>query len=194
MPSMRGLVEHHDIHHQTHQVSLEEIVSSCTAEAKKIRTLLSDLQGTLRANDQEVNYLEAERQNKHKDLKTASFQLEDSLLPRVQAALQKLSDRQAQREQILRVVEMLGRVRELEELLSGIETVGFRKRADGPSTTVGADEAEGFSQQVEAMLRSWHFPSLGRVTFSEEDQDVIISGQRRASHGKGCSRYYPRCL
>jgi len=44
---------------------------------------------------------------------------------------------------------------------------------------------ELFSQEVEALLSSWHFPDLKRVTFSEDDQDVIISGQRRASHGKG---------
>jgi hypothetical protein len=34
-------------------------------------------------------------------------------------------------------------------------------------------------------LRAWQFPNLIRVTFSEDDQDVVISGQRRSSHGKG---------
>ena len=50
---------------------------------------------------------------------------------------------------------------------------------------MGADQAELFSQEVEALLRAWHFPNLDRVTFSEEDQDLIISGRRRSSRGKG---------
>lgn len=48
-----------------------------------------------------------------------------------------------------------------------------------------SDEAEAFSQEVETLLRAWHFPGLDRVTFSESDQDIVISGRTRASHGKG---------
>jgi len=52
-------------------------------------------------------------------------------------------------------------------------------------TNVTSGETEGFSQAVELLLRQWQFPDLGRVTFSEDDQDVVISGRRRSSHGKG---------
>jgi hypothetical protein len=184
-PVCGALAEHHDIHHQTHHFSLEEVVNSCTAEAKKIRTLLSDLQETLRANEQEVKYLEIEREDKNQALKVASYQLQESLQPRIQDALQRLRNIQSQQEKVRITLEGLDRVRELEELLSGIEGIEYRKRIDGPSINVGTDEAEDFSQEVEAILRSWHFPNLDRVTFSETDQDVVISGQRRASHGKG---------
>ena len=34
-------------------------------------------------------------------------------------------------------------------------------------------------------LPSWHFPNLDRVTFSEDDQDIVISSRPRGSHGKG---------
>jgi hypothetical protein len=39
----------------------------------------------------------------------------------------------------------------------------------------------GTSPQYDKAL----FPDLDRVTFSEFDDDIIISGQERASHGKG---------
>ena len=55
----------------------------------------------------------------------------------------------------------------------------------GPSSKVSTGEAEHFSKYVEALLASWHFPNLGRVTFSEDDQDIVISGRPRGSHGKG---------
>lgn len=35
------------------------------------------------------------------------------------------------------------------------------------------------------MLKRWRFPNLVRVTFSDLDEDLVISGRQRASHGKG---------
>ncbi len=184
-PVCGALAEHHDVQHQTPHLSFEEVASSCSAEAEKIRTLLTDLKGTLCANEKEVIRLEEEQQVNARDLERASAQLRESLQPRVQVALQKFRDSQSQCDKVGHAVELLERVRELEELVGGIEKVPKRERANGPPTEVGADEAEGFSSQVEALLRSWHFPGLERVTFSEKDQDVVISGQQRATHGKG---------
>ena len=184
-PVCGAVAEHHDIQHQNPHATFEEVASSCNAEAEKIRTLLADLQGTLSANEKEVERLERERQVKRGALHTASAQLRESLQPRVQAALKRLRDSQDQRDRLRRSVDLLGRVRELEELLQGVEKAPKRERADGPRTAVGADKAEGFSREMEALLRSWNFPGLGRVTFSEENQDVVISGQQRVSHGKG---------
>ena len=41
------------------------------------------------------------------------------------------------------------------------------------------------AKRTEGLLRAWRFPNLDRVTFSEEELDVVISGEPRASHGKG---------
>jgi hypothetical protein len=45
--------------------------------------------------------------------------------------------------------------------------------------------AETCRKAIEALLKGWHFPDLDRVSFSENDQDVVISGRARKSHGKG---------
>jgi len=44
---------------------------------------------------------------------------------------------------------------------------------------------DGFAQEVQKVLAAWNFPELGRVVFSEAQDDIVISGQDRASHGKG---------
>jgi hypothetical protein len=50
---------------------------------------------------------------------------------------------------------------------------------------VSTAQADPFSREVEALLKAWHFPDLNRVSFSENDRDVVISGRARKSHGKG---------
>ena len=52
-------------------------------------------------------------------------------------------------------------------------------------TNVTSGETEELCQAVESLLRQWQFPELGRVVFSEDDQDLVISGRPRSSHGKG---------
>ncbi|MEN6439990.1 MAG: hypothetical protein ABFD97_15545 [Syntrophobacter sp.] len=180
-----ALAEHHDVQHKSPHASIEDVANSYSAEAKKITVLLADLQGTLHANNNEIENLGLERQKQHEALKEVTAQLEEILQPRIQTALQNLRECQTQRDKVKRAVELFEYIRELEGLHREIENAPKRERAEGPSSSVGADEAEDFSREVEALLRSWHFPNLGRVTFSEEDQDMVISGQRRASHGKG---------
>jgi hypothetical protein len=160
------------------------VASACRAEAEKISRLLVDLQRTLADNAAEVERLNAERSTKHAELEAAGGELRSRLQPRLQEAVQKLRNSQTQRDAYRRALELHDRVQELEGLLEA-GTPQKRGRAEGPSSTVGASEAEQFSKDVEALLRSWHFPNLDRVTFSEDDQDVVISGRRRGSHGKG---------
>ena len=48
-----------------------------------------------------------------------------------------------------------------------------------------SESVEYFTLEVQHLLESWPYPDLGRVTFSEADADLIISGRKRATEGKG---------
>jgi len=177
--------EHHDPEHQRADSSLAMVASASTAEAVKIRELLADLDSTLESNAGEIRRLEKEQGVGKRILDQTTLELADSLQPRIQEAVRHYQELQSERGAVANDTEALGRIIELETLLLETGTVSRRERAEGPRTAVGADEAEEFVREVEGLLRSWQFPGLGRVTFSEDDQDVVISGQRRASQGKG---------
>lgn len=177
--------EYHDIQNQSQDSSPEDVANSCRAEADKIGALLTDLRNTIRRNGQEIERLQKDRQGKQKDMAIISSELEESLQPHIQAVLQKLRDSQTMRDNLRHAIELFEQISELELLLHEIKMRPRKKTPVGLTNSVGTDEAEDFSRQVESLLRSWHFPNLERVTFSEEDQDVVISGERRASHGKG---------
>jgi hypothetical protein len=184
-PVCGALAEHHDHSHREVRVAPAEVASACMAEAAKIRSLIADLEGTMADNHREIARLDEEQRRKKEELEAAGGELRDRLRPRVHAALQTFRDSQSQRDACIRAIELLERITELEKLLAEGEKTSTRERAEGPSVRVGADEADRFTQEVEALLRAWQFPNLTRVTFSEDDQDVVISGQRRSSHGKG---------
>jgi hypothetical protein len=65
------------------------------------------------------------------------------------------------------------------------EALGSIKKPKGIKPRVHASSVEDFSLRVEALLKSWKYPSLGRVTWDTEARDFIIGGKRRGDLGKG---------
>lgn len=177
--------EHHESKHQQERAAPGDVAQACRAEATKTKRLLQDLQTTLASNAAEVERLSVERGVLQTELEATGTELKTLLQPRLQFAVTKARDSQALRDTCRRGLELLERAQELEGLLAEANAPRRKERAEGPSPTVSAGDAEQFSKDVEALLRSWHFPNLDRVTFSEDDQDIVISGRPRGSHGKG---------
>jgi hypothetical protein len=84
------------------------------------------------------------------------------------------------------LVEQIATMRaQLEELGREDTTLRRRVRSDEQPTSVRTSETEAFCKIIEKILEEWSFPDRGRVTFSEDNQDLVIDGQDRKSHGKG---------
>lgn len=184
-PVCGAVAEHHDYEHQSPHASPEEVANSCSAEAEKIRRLLEDLKNTLVDNKAELGRLKEQGGSRRGELETAGNEIRVLLQSRVQAALQKVRDGQSAREPYRHALDLYSRLAELEELLTEGDKPGKAQRADAFAVVSGTGETEQFSKEVEAILRTWHFPNLDRVTFSESVLDLVISGLHRASHGKG---------
>lgn len=177
--------EHQEHEHQKAESAPEDVALSCLAEAAKIRLLISDLHLTRADNDREIARLNDLSLQAKDRVRAVATQLTEMLKPRVEVALLRLRESQANRDTYRSALELHGRVNDLQGLLAELAIAANGKGVELDSARVRSDEAEPFSKEVESLLRAWHFPSLDRVTFSEGDQDIVISGRTRASHGKG---------
>ncbi|WP_147445395.1 AAA family ATPase [Corallococcus aberystwythensis] len=177
--------EHHDRQHQHAQSSPTDVAQACRAEAAKTNLLLGDLQTTLTANALEIDKLTTDQNTYKADLEAHDAELKTMMQPRLQAAAQKIKDNQAIGETLRRGLDLLERTQELEALLAPPAAPQRVDRIAASPANVTSGEAEMLSKDIENLLRSWHFPTLDRVTFSETAQDIVISGQPRGSHGKG---------
>lgn len=184
-PVCGARAEHHESEHRQERAAPADVAQACKAEAAKTTKLLLDLQTTLASNAAEIERLGVERSARQAELEAAGTELKTLLQPRLQVAVRKVRESQAVRDACRRGLELLDRTQELEGLLAEANAPRKKERADGPSSTVSTGEAEQFSKDVQALLRAWHFPNLDRVTFSEDDQDIVISGRPRGGHGKG---------
>lgn len=184
-PVCGAAAEHHEVEHRRQQAAPADVAQASRAEAEKTAKLLRDLETTIAANGSEVARLEAERTARKTELSITSSAVAEQIQPRLQAAVQKLREGQTQRETVQRDISILEQLAELETLFREATATRKKEPTDFAPASVSGGPAERLSKEAEVLLRAWHFPKLDRVTFSDDAQDLVISGRPRSTHGKG---------
>ncbi|MBN8455303.1 AAA family ATPase [Accumulibacter sp.] len=184
-PICGALAEHHDHAHREARPAPADVSQACRAEAAKTFKLLQDLQTTRAATAAEVEQLHGTRDTRQGDLNAISAELKRLMDQHVDVAAKKVDDLRTRAEICRKAIEFLERIQELDELLVQANKLKKKEKTGVAGAAVSTAQADPFSREVEALLKAWHFPDLDRVSFSENDQDVVISGRARKSHGKG---------
>lgn len=184
-PMCGALAEHQHREHLKASPAPADVSQACVAEAARTSKLLQDLQTTRAANASEIEQLRAAGDTRQAELDAISSELKGLMEQLVDVASKKVDELRARAESCRRAIEHLERIQELEVLLEEANKPKKMQKTDVAGAAVSAAQADPFSRSVEALLKAWHFPDLDRVSFSEKDQDVVISGRERKSHGKG---------
>jgi hypothetical protein len=184
-PVCGALATNQNHEHARIEASHEEIAISCSAEMSKIGSLLSDLRETRIDNEAQVEASQSKLGELRADLKFISDELDDLVRPKIEDALKAFIDIQIDRDLYRRAEELYSRAEELQHVLSKIEESNTTPVEGMTSPKMGAGEVHQFLLEVESLLEEWHFPNIGRVGFSEKEQDIVIADRERASHGKG---------
>lgn len=184
-PICGALPEHQHHHHRKASPAPADILQACKAEASSVSKLLKELETTRAFHASEVEQLQVARDAHHAEFEAISSELKARMEQHVNVASKKVDDLRARAETCRKAIEHLERIQELDELLDEVNKPKKKQKVDVAGAAVSTAQADPFSREVERLLKAWHFPDLDRVSFSENDQDVVISGRARKSHGKG---------
>lgn len=168
-----------------HNVSLVTVAQSCVGEASHLQLLLSDLELTIIQNTQDLGRLAEEIRTKKLEMQAVESELANHFKPRLTDALGQLQSFRDLQIRVRQALDLYTRI----EALNHLRTQGGKEetRSAKPKfvATAGTSVTEELALKIEALLRGWQFPGLQRVTFSDADQDILISGRKRSDHGKG---------
>lgn len=184
-PMCGAIAEHQHLEHRDMSPAPADVSQACKAEAAKTVRLLKDLQSTRAAVASDVTQLQVARGACQVEFDEISSELKRRMEEQVGDASKKVDELRARAETCRKAIEHLERIQELDELLDEASKPKKKTKTDVAGAVVSTAQADPFSREVEALLKAWHFPQLDRVSFSERDQDVVISGRARKSHGKG---------
>ena len=177
--------QHAQQEHPNASPSPADVSQACKAEAAKTSKLLQDLHVTRAVNATDVGQLHADRDSRETEFKAVSTELKVLMEEQVNSASRRVDELRTHAETCRKKIEHLERIQELEELLEDANKPKSKRTTDLAGAAVSTAQADAFSREVESLLKAWQFPGLEHVSFSENDQDVVISGRARKSHGKG---------
>ncbi len=174
-------------HSPNEQYRPYEVEVSARAEVVKILELRRDLTKVLEELELENSQLEIQATGAKLELARIQTMVENELMPRVKASAAVLKAQDSRRDLLIQAKSILTQVDQLSDYASDLE--GTDTQSVAPSKAVSSKpttgEMEEFATSVQELLEAWKYPGAGRVVFSEDDQDLVISGKARISHGKG---------
>jgi len=166
--------------------NVEIVVQAASAEIEKINRLSEELDRTVIDLREELGELENQIENIEERYNTIDVKIREILSPSIGSIQDTFSELIDKRSEVQKRVEMFERVNILEkqkiELLSETDT---DKSIDTSSTDISKTVLNEIAEQIETILKAWHFPDAERVYFDEKSVDFVINGKLRGSRGKG---------
>jgi hypothetical protein len=165
---------------------LANLREACIQETSKINVLLRDLVGTTSNIESDISRLTTEATGQRQIVNDAAITIKESLAPKAVSQQMELDNLYNTRTTIAEAAALFASIQEMRAERRECEVAMLEKTEEPKYTPALISQAvEGFTLEVQELLQSWSYPGLTRVTFSEEDADLIISGRRRATEGKG---------
>jgi len=166
--------------------NVDYVVAAARGEIAKIDLLRAELIDTVANLRGEATAFDRSLPRLEEQLRAVSSEIETTVSPqlaRMRSSYSNLADKRGEVREALTMLRTLQDVEKRRALLDrDAEDQKGKSVSDGdlPTTT-----AEKFAQQVEAILKAWHFPEADRVFFDRKARDLVIAGKARTARGKG---------
>lgn len=165
---------------------VDGIITAAQREIAKIILLRTELIDTIATLKQERTLLDHSLPKLEERIRDVSTRI-DTISPQlsqVRASYAELANKRSELREALGMLRILQDFEKRRALLDRDEEdqKGGDTVSDGDLPTATADE---FAQQVEAILKAWHFPRAERVSFNPKTRDLVIADKDRIARGKG---------
>lgn len=165
--------------------NLENVRVAADKESEKINRLRSELAATVKQLKREekgfdkiIPDLETALSGYMKQINAISPELNEK-----RSSYTELMDKRSSIGALLTVVEQIEDLKTRRDSLQ--KSIELTPGTEGKSSDLSSTVTYQFSRTVEAILKAWHFPDTEHVYFDESIKDLVISGKKRGSRGKG---------
>lgn len=166
--------------------NINEIKISCEHEKRKINSLKADLSKTISQVSFELKESSTLKENNEAEYK----QIDKLVREKLEPSINELKNNMRQLFEIKNDLELtMGTMKQI-SVMEDLKVIAEKDLKAPPKATpvptgVQAAEAGDLMKVIEKTLTAWSYPSLGRVAFSEVNQDIIIGDKNRSEQGKG---------
>ena len=178
--------DHHRAKECAMEYRLDDVRAAARSESERIVALKTDLARTLADLTTEAGTLEKTRLDVAGAVQAMQVKIANELMPRVRQSTEALRAHTDRRDHLVRAQNVAAQLKQLRTLAAPLEAKKIAKpSASAVETMATTAELDAFAAEAGALLKEWHYPDMGRVVFSEDEQDLVIGGQVHTANGKG---------
>ena len=166
--------------------NVEAVVAAARIEIGKIELLRKELSETVQGLRREGVSFDRKVPKVAQELGIVSENIDRLIAPKLSQLRTTYAGLANKRGEVKEALAVFRTIQDAEDRRTTIENLsqglGGSEVSDGDLQTV---VAEAFAQEIEAVLKGWHFPEAERVHFDAKTRDLIIAGKARGARGKG---------
>jgi hypothetical protein len=166
--------------------NVDAVVAAARSELAKINLLRTELDETVTNLRREHTAFDRSLPRVENQLRQISTTLEERFSPRLTRLRSSYKELADKRGEVREALVMLRTLQDAEQRRIDLD----KQPAEQNGSSIADGDlpiaiAEKFAQEVEAILKQWHFPDANRVYFESKARDLVIDGKLRTARGKG---------
>jgi hypothetical protein len=166
--------------------NVNEVVIAARAEIAKIQLLRVELAETVKVLRAEAAGFDRRLPKLEEELRRVALGMEQLVVPKLTQLRTGYAELANKRGAVREALAVQRSISDAEARRTAIEdSIDQVKDASVSDGDLSAAVADKFAQEVETVLKAWHFPDADRVHFDAKTRDVIIGGKPRTARGKG---------
>lgn len=166
--------------------NIEGVVQAARSEIAKIELLRRELAETVSGLHREAIAFDRRLPKMEEELKSLSEEVDRFISPKLARIRSTYSELADKRGHVREALSIFRTIQDIEGRRTKIDARSEEKKETAVSEgDLPSAVAESFAQQVEMILKKWHFPDTDRVYFDAKSRDLIIAGKPRGARGKG---------
>ncbi len=184
-PYCGRVMDHVHSDENVENLDLDSLASASKVEVSKIRSLIIDLESTIKDLSEERATLSARELELKQESDDIQRYAKSSLVKEIEEARKKIEVLNEERDAIVEISIFHSELSEIENRKSLSLASNFEDGLEESETFNQDLLLNEFAKEVEILLVNWNIAKNPRVSFNLENYDIVIDGQARRSHGKG---------
>lgn len=164
---------------------IKKIIDSCSTEINKIETLIQELLESEKFLKEEFDDVSREVSLLEKNIDTYTLELDKGVGLEMGSIIEKINIQNEQKSIVLGALYKLEQLEKFKEEKKKLENTIPNSNSKKSFEHITTASLTPLSKAVKSVLEGYNYPDLTDVSYSEEQNDFIISGENRNLSGKG---------
>ncbi|GAK94318.1 ATPase [Nonlabens ulvanivorans] len=174
-----------EIKEECSSAEIKKIIDSCSKEILKIESLIQELIESEKVLKEETTSIYLEVLDLEKNIEISTLELNKGVGLEMGSILEQINKQNEKKSHLLGALykfEQLNKFKEEEEKLENSLPISSSRDSFEHISTASLTP---LSKSMKSVLKGYNYPKLTDVSYSEEQNDFVISGENRNLFGKG---------